>query len=156
EATGNPIPSALEVNTTASPVGAKLAAALDKFHNLTPTTLDRPDDPASRYLSVAGSILPGAAAFGGGSLGGTTSALTGALPSALAGQAVTEAHPFESDWANTAASAAAQLGVGVGAPALVKALLRGPSGEQTQANAAAFREAGAEPSMGQASGTRRT
>jgi len=156
ESTAAPVPSALEVNSGPSPIGAKLAEALDRYHDYTPTTIDRPDDAASRYLSAAGSVLPGAAVGSGGTIGGTLTAALSATPSALAGQAVTDAHPFKSDWANTLASAGTQMGVSAGVPMLTKALLRGPSGDQMQANAAAFREAGAEPSVGQASGVRRT
>ena len=150
------IPAGLQMSSGASPVGARLAEALDRFHDYTPTTVDRPDDAASRYLSAAGSVIPGAAVGGGGSIGGTFTAALAGTPSALAGQAVTDAHPFKSDWANTLASAGAQLGTSVGVPAVTKAVLRGPSGETMQANADAFREAGAEPSVGQASGVRRT
>lgn len=101
--TGKAPPKALEAGE-ASPLGADLSQWLD--NNVAPTQPDRPEDAASRYLSTAGSVIPGAAT-GGGLVSGAKAALS-AAPPAMAGQAVAEAHPFQSEAANTAASVAAQ------------------------------------------------
>jgi hypothetical protein len=153
-ATGNPIPSALEVNNSPSPVGAWLSSLLDKSP-ITTTQPTRPDDAASRYLAAAGSVVPGAFAGGGGAVGPTVRALAGAMPSVLAGQSVAEAHPFQSDTANNAASALAQALTGYAAPAAAKGAIRGVSPATMQENIQTFRDAGAEPSLAQAAGTRR-
>jgi hypothetical protein len=148
-----------------SPVGHWLTEQMDK-NPITSTQPERPDDAASRWLATAGSVVPGAAAAGGGAIAPTVKALAGALPSAAAGQAVTEAHPFQSDDANRTASVLAQALTSVGTPYVAKAAIRGvdptPSGLVTGAapaemgeNIAAFRDANAEPSLAQAAGTRR-
>src|ERR1700722_11547200 len=137
-----------------SPVGAAITQQLDKSP-ITTTQLTRPDDAASRYLSVAGSVIPAAASGSGGSLGGLARVAVGALPSALAGQAVAEAKPFDAGWENAAASGLAQLATGYGLPAVSKGAIRGADPDELQANLAAFNDAGAQPSLGQAAGTRR-
>ena len=157
ELTGKAIPPWLEVNSGASPVGAELADVIDQHaHTYFPTTLDRPDDKASRYLATAGSVLPGAVAGGGGAVSGMARAAMLGLPSALGGQAVMEARPFGDNAAgNTAASALAQLALGLGAPAATKLAIRGGDPSAMQATADTFRDVGAEPTLAQASGTRR-
>jgi hypothetical protein len=162
--TGNDIPEWLQVNQGASPAGAKLAAALDKYsHGTFPTTVDRPDDAASRYIATGASVIPGALIGGGagGAEAGTSvigpaiRATAGALPSAEAGRAVMETQPFgDNSTANMAASAAAQLGLGYGLPAVTKFGIRGPNGADMQQTAEDFRAAGAEPTVGQASQSR--
>lgn len=138
-----------------SPVGVAITQQLDKSP-ITTTQLTRPDDAVSRYLSVAGSVLPAAASGSGGSLGGLARVTAGALPSALTGQAVAEAKPFgDSDWENAAASGLAQLATGYGLPAVSKGVIRGADPDELQANLSAFNDAGAQPSLGQAAGTRR-
>jgi hypothetical protein len=162
---GHAVPSWLDVNSAPSPVGHWLTEEMDK-NPITSTQPPRPDDPASRYLAMAGSVVPGAAAAGGGAIAPTVKALAGALPSATAGQAVSEAHPFESDTANRTASALVQALTSVGTPYATKALIRGveptvggiASGAapaEMGENIAAFRDANAEPSLAQAAGTRR-
>lgn len=103
--TGNAPPKALEAGD-ASPVGGWLTRQMDK-NPITSTQPNRPDDAASRYLSTAGSVIPGALTGGGGLLSSAKSAAT-AIPPALAGQAVSDAHPFQSDWANNLASIGVQ------------------------------------------------
>ena len=123
---------------------------------VTSTELNRPDSAANRYLATAGDVALGAAAGGGGALGPTVRTFAGALPSAYAGQAVIEAQPFGKDHptANLLASALTQLATGVGVPAATKLAIRGPSGANMQQTAQAFRDAGAEPTVGQASESR--
>lgn len=89
-----------------SPVGHWLTQQMDK-NPVTQVSPERPDDPASRYLATAGSVVPGVLS-GGGGLPATARGLAVAAPAAMAGQAVGEAKPFESDWANNAASIGAQ------------------------------------------------
>jgi len=102
EITGKDIPDFLQ-NVTANPVGGAIAQGLDKFHNVTPTTVDRPDDAASRYISGATSLIPAIVA-GGGTLPQQAKTFGAAIIPNAAGQAVGEAKPFESDAANNAAS----------------------------------------------------
>jgi hypothetical protein len=104
--TGKPVPPALEVNSEVSPVGAALTRLMDKSP-LTTTQVNRPDDAASRYLSTAGSVVPGAVAGGGAVPAVTRGVVTAAVPAA-AGQYVAEARPFESDTANNAAAVLTQ------------------------------------------------
>lgn len=72
---------------------------------ITTTQLARPDDAASRYLSTAGSVVPGAIAGGGN----VVRTLASTVPPALVGHAVAEAKPFSSPVANQVASLTAQL-----------------------------------------------
>lgn len=148
------IPSAFNSSAGPSPVGAWLTQQLDKSP-ITTTQPTRPDDAASRYLSAAGSVVPGAIAGGGGAVGSTTRAIAGALPSAAVGQTVAEARPFQSDTANNTAAVLAQALTGYGVPAGTKAVIRGVSPGTMQANVQSFRDAGAEPSLAQAAATRR-
>jgi hypothetical protein len=161
----NSIPSWMEINAAPSPVGNWLTEQMNK-NPLTQVALERPDDTYSRYLATAGSIVPGAAAAGGGAIAPTVKALAGALPSATAGQAVMEAHPFQNDDANRTAAMLTQALTSVGTPYATKAVIRGvaptPAGIVTGAapdvmgeNIAAFNDAGADPSLAQAAGTRR-
>lgn len=108
--TGNAVPHALEASD-ASPVGGWLTRQMDK-NSITSTQPNRPDDTASRYLATAGSVIPGVLT-GGGGVGATAKGIATAIPPAMAGQAVAEAHPFKSDWANTLASVGAQIGTGL-------------------------------------------
>jgi hypothetical protein len=148
-----------------SPVGHWLTEQMDK-NPVTSTQPERPDDAASRYLATAGSVVPGAAAAGGGAVAPAVKALAAALPSATAGQAVMEAHPFQSDDANRTASMLTQALTSVGTPYAAKAVIRGvaptAAGIATGAapdvmgeNIAAFNNANADPSLAQAAGTRR-
>jgi hypothetical protein len=172
------IPSADQFSTDVSPVGGWIAKQLDKFHDYTPTTPDRPDDTASRYIGAVSSAIPAAAAGAGlNAAGGTStqmlarallstgrSTVAAALPIS-AGQAVAEAQPFGNDKpystaGNNAAAIAAQLLTGQVQPmasAAVRGLIRGGEAgrQQMLENTQSFRDAGAEPSVGQASGTRR-
>lgn len=151
-----------------SPVGHAITNWMDTNPGGWPlsTQLERPDDTASRWLATAGSIVPGAAAAGGGAISPTVKALAGALPSAAAGQAVAEAHPFQSDDANRTASLLTQALTSVGTPYATKAAIRGVdptvAGVATGAapdvmgeNIASFNAANADPSLAQAAGTRR-
>jgi len=96
-----------------SPVGKWLTQQMDK-NPVTSTQPERPDDPVSRYLATAGSVVPGVLS-GGGGMPATARGLAVAAPAAMAGQAVGEAKPFDSDWANNAASIATQaLGTAAG------------------------------------------
>jgi hypothetical protein len=154
ELTGNPIPAGLEVNDGPSPAGAAFSAMLDKSP-ITTTQPTRPDDTASRYLATIGSVVPGAIAGGGGALAPSVRAFAGAVPSVVAGQTVAEDKPFSSDTANNAASVLAQALTGYAAPAAAKLAIRGPSTASIEQNIGAFQQAGAQPSLGQAAGTRR-
>jgi hypothetical protein len=147
------IPSWLQVDQPVSPIGAWLTSQMDKSP-ITSTQPTRPDDAFSRYAATAASVVP-AAIGGGGALGGSTRVLAGALPSAAAGQAVAEAHPFQSDTANNAAAVLAQALTSYGGPAAAKLAIRGASPTTMQENMQAFQDAGAQPSLGQAAGTRR-
>ena len=91
-----------------SPVGTAIASGLDKFHDLTPTSIDRPDDPASRYISAATSVVPGVLSGGGGVPGAVRGLLT-AVPASAAAQYITDKKPFKSETANNATAIAAQL-----------------------------------------------
>jgi hypothetical protein len=154
ELTGNPIPAGLEVNDGPSPAGAAFSAMLDKSP-ITTTQPTRPDDTASRYLATIGSVVPGAIAGGGGALAPSVRAFAGAVPSVVAGQTVAEAKPFSSDTANNAAAVLTQALTGVATPAAAKLAIRGPSSAPMQENMATFEQAGAQPSLAQAAGTRR-
>lgn len=103
------VPSFLQNVGGPSPAGAALTGLMDK-NPVTSTQPNRPDDTASRYLAAAGSVVPGVLS-GGGGLGGIARGLTGAVPSAVAGQYVADKKPFSSDWANNAASIAASSAV---------------------------------------------
>lgn len=103
--TGNAVPHALEASD-ASPVGGWLTRQMDK-NSITSTQPNRPDDAASRYLATAGSVIPGILT-GGEGLGSTLKSAGTAIPPALAGHAISEAHPFQSDWANNLASIGTQ------------------------------------------------
>jgi hypothetical protein len=165
---GSAIPSALQIDSGPSPVGHALTNWMDTNPGGWPlsTQIERPDDAASRWLATAGSVVPGAAVAGGGAISPTVKALAGALPSAAAGQAVAEAHPFQSDDANRTASLLTQALTSVSTPYATKAVIRGvnptAAGIATGAapdamgeNIAAFNDAGADPSLAQAAGTRR-
>lgn len=165
---GSAVPSWLQVDSGPSPVGHALTNWMDTNPGGVPlsTQPERPDDATSRYLAMAGSVVPGAAAAGGGAIAPTVKALAGALPSATAGQAVMEARPFQSDDANRTAAMLTQALTSVGTPYATKAIIRGvnptAAGIATGAapdvmgeNIAAFNNAGADPSLAQAAGTRR-
>lgn len=107
ELTGNPIPSALEVNGDVSPVGHAITEQLDKSP-VTTTQVARPDDAASRYLSTAASVVPGVLSGGEATIPALTRGLATAVPPALAGQYVAEKKPFQSDAANNAAAVLTQ------------------------------------------------
>lgn len=104
-ATGKAPPSWLEAGDP-NPVGGWIARQMDKSP-ITTTQPNRPDDTASRYLQTAGTVGLGAATGGGGLLS-TAGSFAKGLPPALAGQYVAEKKPFQSDWANNAASIATQ------------------------------------------------
>jgi hypothetical protein len=91
-----------------NPTGAAISRQMDKSP-ITTTQVARPDDTASRYLSTAGSVVPGVLS-GGGGLAQTARGIATAVPPALAGQAVYEAKPFKEDWKNQAAAIATQVG----------------------------------------------
>ena len=86
----------------ASPAGAALTRLLDKSP-ITTTQPTRPDDPVSRYLATAASVVPGVLAGGGGA-----GAVGAAAAPAVAGQYVAESKPFKSDAANNAAAVLTQ------------------------------------------------
>ena len=129
-------------------------------------SLPRPDDTASRYLYAGGSVIPAAALGGATSADSLAAALVntgkgtaGALPSVAAGQFVSDAKPFKSDAANSTAALTAQLLAGMApsaAGAATRGLIRGSDPAAMASNVDAFRSLGAEPTLGQASGTRRT
>jgi len=102
------IPSALDVNAQPSPVGGWLTSQMDRSP-VTTTQLNRPDDPASRYISAGASVIPGVASGSGGSIPSLIRGTTQAAPGAVAGQYVADKRPFQSDAANNAASIGAQL-----------------------------------------------
>jgi hypothetical protein len=147
-------PEWLEVNNEPWPVSAAISRLMDKSP-ITTTQPTRPDDVASRYLAMAGSVVPGAVAGGGGAVAPTVRAIAGALPSAAVGQTVMETRPFQSDAANQTASVLAQALTAYGTPAAAQLAIRGSSGAPMQENIAAFRGAGGEPSLAQAADTRR-
>lgn len=96
-----------------SPVGKWLTAQMDK-NELTSTQAPRPDDAASRYLNTAGNVAGGVVA-GSPNAGAAQLArsLAVATPGALAGRAISEAKPFQSDAANNTAAILTQaLGTG--------------------------------------------
>lgn len=95
------IPDALQPGLT-FPVGSALTGLLDKS-DLTSTQAPRPDDAASRYLNTAGNVI-GGVATGGGPMRTMTRAAAAAIPGAMAGRAVNELQPFDSDAGNNAAS----------------------------------------------------
>lgn len=100
----------------ANPVGGWLSAQMDKFHDYTPTTVDRPDDTASRYIAGVSGAIP-AVATGAPSIGAGLKTFAKAAPAVAAGQAVGEAQPFgDQEWANNAASIATQLGASYAMP----------------------------------------
>lgn len=84
--------------------GRALATEMNKAPNWTPTEPERPDDPVSRYLHVAGAAGAGAAGGGGSALDVLTS-----MPPALASQYIAERHPFHNEAANNALEAATGL-----------------------------------------------
>lgn len=91
------------------PVGRALTGLMDKS-DLTSTQAPRPDDTLSRYLNTTGNVIGGVA--GGGGAGGVkaaTKAVLAGTPGALAGRAVAEAKPFDSDAANNTASILTQV-----------------------------------------------
>jgi hypothetical protein len=137
-----------------NPSGSAISELMD-MSPITTTQGARPDDAVSRYLVTAGSVVPAAIAGGGGAIAPTARVLAGALPSAVVGQTVAEARPFQSDTANNAASVLAQVLTSAAAPAAAKLAIRGVSPATMQANLGTFQEAGAQPSLGQAAGTRR-
>lgn len=167
-ATGHPAPQALEAGD-AFPVSRSIAEALNKIEGpkwlmgadrrLTPTTINRPDNQASRYIAAISGILPGAAT-GGAGIAGTAKGVTAAAAPAIVGQSIADAPPFKGDepWvesANNAAAITAQLATGQIAPALsaiTKPLLRAGASPQVIAQAIKrFRAAtGEAPSWGQA------
>lgn len=100
-ATGKAPPKWLEAGDP-NPVGKWITEKMDKSP-ITTTQPTRPDDTASRYLATAGSVVPGVLTGGGG-----VGSIARAIPPALAGQAVYEKKPFQSDWANNAAAIAMQ------------------------------------------------
>ncbi len=106
-----------------NPTGAGIAHVMDKSP-ITTTQVARPDDTASRYLSTAGSVVPGVLS-GGGGLAQTARGIATAVPPALAGQAVYEAKPFKEDWKNQAAAIATQVGGTLAMP-------RGPGPDQPE------------------------
>jgi hypothetical protein len=135
--TGKPIPSALEVNSGPSPVGAWLTSQADKSP-ITTTQPARADDTASRYLNTGASVLPAIAAGGEGSIPSLVRSTATAVPPALAAQYVSEAKPFKSDTANNAATVLTQA---LGAAAMPRA--RGaPVASQANDAVAAGQEAG--------------
>lgn len=71
-----------------SPVGGALTDLMDKS-DVTSTQPNRPDDPASRYIAAAASVVPGVAA-GGGGVGGMTRALMATAPAAAGAQYLTD------------------------------------------------------------------
>ena len=89
----------------ANPVSRWITDQMDKSP-VTTTQLARPDDTTSRYLATAGSVVPGVAT--GGGVGAAARGFATAAPPAMAGQYVAEKKPFESDWANNAASIGTQ------------------------------------------------
>ena len=90
-----------------NPVSNWIIRQMDKSP-LTTTQPNRPDDAPSRYLATAGSVVPGVLA-GGGSIPQIAANTARAAVPAMAGQAVGEARPFQSDWANNAAAIGTQL-----------------------------------------------
>jgi hypothetical protein len=155
---GHAPPKWLDVNQEPSPIGHWLTTQMDKSP-ITTTQPDRPDDAVSRYLAAGASAIPGAGAASGGNIARFLATAGAAQVPMAAGQAVQEAHPFESDAANNAASIAAQLLAGQVGPttaATTRGLLRGgEKGRQATVDTTnAFRAAGAEPSLGQATGNR--
>jgi hypothetical protein len=105
--TGNDIPSALQVDSDVSPVGSWLTKQMDKSA-ITTTQPTHPEDPASRYLATAASVVPGVLS-GSGTPSQLAKVTATAVPPAVAGQYVAEKRPFASDAANNAASIAATL-----------------------------------------------
>lgn len=131
-------PDWLEVNGEPSPVGGAIARLMDKSP-ITTTQPTRPDDPVSRYLSTAGSVVPGVAA-GGGGIPAALKGLAIATPPAMAAQYVSEAKPFQSDTANTGATLATQVLASAFMPRGRGALL--PENAQRNAAVTAGQEAG--------------
>jgi hypothetical protein len=83
-----PVPIAPDAPTVptygVSPVGGALTDLMDK-NSVTSTQPNRPDDPASRYLAAAGSVVPGVLS-GGAGVGGTARALAATAPAAVGAQ----------------------------------------------------------------------
>jgi hypothetical protein len=98
-----------------SPVGGALTKLADKSP-ITTTQPVRPDDPASRYINTASSVIPAVAA-GGGSIPQLISTGVKAAVPAAAAQYVGEAQPFGKDSPN-ANNAAAVLTQALGAYAM--------------------------------------
>ena len=143
------------INSLELPKSVADAIGWGSDRRIAPTTIDRPDDAASRYIAAASGMLP-AAAIGGGSIPGALRSAAAATPTALVGQAVSDAHPFQSDAANNAATALAQVLTSGGGPAVSKATNRvltgGDAGRAKVAqNRQDFMEAtGQYPTAGQA------
>jgi hypothetical protein len=162
ELTGRPIPDWLggQGDMEISPVGGWLTRQMDKLHDWMPTSVDRPDDAASRYISTATSVIPFVAAGAPSAGAAVTGSLKAAVP-ALAGQAVAEAQPFgeDSPGLNNAASLLTSVGVGLlpnlAGQATRYALRGGEGGRQALVDTLqAFNSLGATPSLGQATGNR--
>lgn len=110
------------------PVGRALTRLMDKSA-LTSTQAPRPDDTASRYLNTAGNVAGGV--VGGnatGVLAGAPSATAAQLvrslaigtPGAVAGRAIAENKPFQSESANNTAAILAQALGTAGTGALLR------------------------------------
>lgn len=93
--------------------GAAIAGLMDQSPTFT-TQAARPDDAISRYLHAGASVVPGALAGGGGSIGTTARALTTGAAGAGASQAVHDLHPFQNDTAQALLEAGTGLVVGGG------------------------------------------
>jgi len=157
--TGKAPPSMFDPIDRASQYGTSenIARLMDKWRQ-TSTQVERPDDPASRYLYAGGAGLAGGALLGpatGASV--IPSALSNAAGS-VAAQVAAEngAGPLGQTLAGMVGGAAPSA-LRYGAQAGARAVARG--GEdgrlQTAQNIADFQQAGAFPSVGQATGTRR-
>jgi hypothetical protein len=168
DSTPSDIPSWLQVDSGPSPVGHWLTQQMDK-NPITSTQPPRPDDTASRYLAAIGTAVPAAATGAGLSSPAQTLAKalmqTGKNTAAAAvpisvGQAVGESRPFgDNESANNAATLAAQLLAGQVSPAtaaLTRGAIRGgEAGRQNMIDTVqSFRDLGAEPTLGQATGNR--
>jgi hypothetical protein len=145
---------ALDPTLRPNPSGSAISELMDRSP-VTTTQLARPDDALSRYAATVGSVVPSAIVGGGGALAPSARVLAGAAPSVAAGQTVAEAHPFQSDSANNAAAVLTQALTGYAGPAAAKLAIRGTSPATMQENIGTFQQAGGQPSLGQAAGTRR-
>jgi hypothetical protein len=91
---GESPPDWLQTSGSNTPTGDWFAQQLDKLHNYTPTTADRPEDPWSQRAATVSGVLPWAALGGGGSVANSLKGTAAAAVPAIAGQAVAEAKPF--------------------------------------------------------------